>query len=79
MDELEVMTPPVPFATKVEIAKLVMLAEQDALLPPFSPMQFQFHGPEPLTEDAVPAVQKVSVGGRGARQKSGCRHCRRCR
>jgi hypothetical protein len=65
MAVLEVMAPPVPFVTEDEIAKLVMLAEQDAVLPPFCPMQFQLHGPDPITEDAVPSEQNVADGGKG--------------
>jgi hypothetical protein len=38
VDALVVMEPP-PFVTEAEIAKLVMFAEQEAVVPPFSPMQ----------------------------------------
>ena len=38
------------------------LAEQSASLPPFWPAQVQFHGPEPLTVPAVPAVQRLVLG-----------------
>ena len=38
------------------------LAEQFALEPPLVPVQVQFHGPLPETEDAVPAPQRFEVG-----------------
>ena len=37
-------------------------AEQIAVLPPLLPAQVQFHGPEPVTLDAVPALHKFAVG-----------------
>ena len=37
-------------------------AEHDAVLPPLLPAQLQFHGPLPVTVDAVPAVQRLPVG-----------------
>jgi hypothetical protein len=37
-------------------------AVQLTVMPLFSPMQFQFHGPLPLTAVAVPAEQRLSIG-----------------
>lgn len=38
------------------------LALQDAVVPPFEPTHDQFHGPEPVTLEAVPAEQRFVVG-----------------
>ena len=32
----------------------VLLAEHEAVVPPFSPVQVQVHGPEPVTDVAFP-------------------------
>ena len=37
-------------------------AEQLALAPPLEPPQLHVHGPEPATDDAVPAVQRLVEG-----------------
>ena len=37
-------------------------AEQDAFVPPFTPLQFQLHGPDPLTAVAVPVEQRLDDG-----------------
>src|SRR5262245_27434359 len=37
-------------------------AEQLALLPPLEPPQLHVHGPEPDTDDAVPAEQRLAEG-----------------
>ena len=37
-------------------------AEHDAIVPPLLPAHVQLHGPEPVTDDAVPALQKLPVG-----------------
>jgi hypothetical protein len=37
-------------------------AVQLTVMPLFSPIQLQFHGPWPLTEVAVPVVQRLSIG-----------------
>ena len=37
-------------------------AEQFAFVPPLLPAQVQFHGPLPVTVDAVPVVQRLVVG-----------------
>src|SRR5262245_8763311 len=37
-------------------------AEQLAVLPPFEPPQLHIHGPEPATDDAVPAEQRLVEG-----------------
>ncbi len=37
-------------------------AEHDAFVPPFTPLQFQLHGPEPPTAVAVPAEQRFEEG-----------------
>ena len=37
-------------------------AEQLAVAPPFEPTQFHVHGPEPATDDAAPAVQRLVEG-----------------
>ena len=39
-----------------------LLAEQLAVEPPLLPLQDQFHGPEPLTAEAVPISQSPPVG-----------------
>ena len=38
------------------------LAVQLAFVPVFAPLQVQLHGPEPLTADAVPELQRLAVG-----------------
>jgi hypothetical protein len=38
------------------------LAEHEALVPPFDPAQVQFHGPFPVTAEAVPALHRLVVG-----------------
>src|SRR5262249_7748999 len=40
----------------------VMLAKQLAVVPPLEPLQFHAHGPEPATDDAAPAEQKLVEG-----------------
>jgi hypothetical protein len=37
-------------------------AEQVAVVPPLEPPQLQVHGPEPATDDAVPAEQRLAEG-----------------
>ena len=37
-------------------------AEHDALAPPLVPLHVQLHGPEPVTDDALPALQRPDVG-----------------
>ena len=37
-------------------------AEQVALVPPLEPPQLHVHGPEPATDEAVPAVQRLVEG-----------------
>ena len=37
-------------------------AEQVAVVPPLEPPQFHVHGPEPATDDAVPAEQRLVEG-----------------
>jgi hypothetical protein len=37
-------------------------APQEAAVPPFKPEQVHVHGPEPATEEAVPALHKLAVG-----------------
>jgi hypothetical protein len=37
-------------------------AEQLAVVPPPEPAQVQFHGPEPLTLEALPALQRFAAG-----------------
>ena len=50
--------PPLELAM-VMVAKWVgMFAEQLAVVPPLVPVQVQFHGPEPVTVDAVPVLQR---------------------
>lgn len=38
---------------------VALLAEQFAFEPPFDPLQDQFHGPPPVTGDAVPALHRL--------------------
>ena len=42
--------------------QLERFAEQGAVEPPPAPVQFQFHGPVPVTELAVPALHRLVVG-----------------
>jgi len=37
-------------------------AEQLAVVPPLEPPQLHVHGPEPATDDAVPAEQRLAEG-----------------
>jgi hypothetical protein len=37
-------------------------AVQVALTPPLEPLQLHVHGPEPVTEEAVPVAQRLTVG-----------------
>lgn len=46
--------PHVPFTLSV--------AEQLELVPPFIPWQVQPHGPDPVSEEAVPDLQRLDVG-----------------
>jgi hypothetical protein len=39
-----------------------LLAVQDAVDPPLNPAQVQFHEPEPVTAEAVPALQRLEDG-----------------
>ena len=41
-------------------------AEQLALVPPLEPPQLQVHGPEPATDDDVPAEQRLVEGAEAA-------------
>jgi hypothetical protein len=41
---------------------IVTDAEQLALVPPLEPPQLHVHGPEPATDDAVPAEQRLAEG-----------------
>lgn len=43
----------------------LLLAEQDAVVPPLAPVQVQAHGPVPETDDAVPIAQRFAVGADG--------------
>jgi hypothetical protein len=40
----------------------VLLAEQEAVVPPLEPLQLQFQGPVPVTLEALPAEQRLVVG-----------------
>src|SRR3989338_3025439 len=46
-------------------------AEHCAFAPPLLPAQVQFHGPEPLTEEAVPVSQIVPEGAEESIAPSG--------
>lgn len=48
------VAPQAPFTLK--------FAEQVASPPPYDPVQSQFHGPLPVTEVGVPALQRLVVG-----------------
>ena len=50
-----VVDPPPPDADPAD-------AEQLALAPPLEPPQLHVHGPEPATDDAVPAEQRLAEG-----------------
>ncbi len=39
-----------------------MFAEQLAVVPPLDPVQLHVQGPVPLTDVAVPALQRLAVG-----------------
>jgi hypothetical protein len=41
---------------------VLMLAEQDAVVPPFAPVHNHVHGPVPVTVDAVPAEHRFVAG-----------------
>ena len=43
----------------------MIFAEQLAVVPPFDPAQVQFQGPVPLSELAVPALQRLVAGAEG--------------
>ena len=45
-----------------EAAELTAVA-QDAVVPPLDPAQLHNHWPLPLTAEAVPALQRLAVGG----------------
>jgi hypothetical protein len=47
---------------RLSVAEDVTDALQLALVPPLLPLHVQFHGPVPVTPDAVPAVQSLAVG-----------------
>ena len=59
-DVLGLMVPLLP-ADGVTV-QLERFAEQDAVEPPPAPVQFQVHGPVPVTVLAVPAVHRLVVG-----------------
>ena len=46
----------------VGVVVTVLLAEQLAVVPPFVPVQLQFHGPVPDTVVGVPVEQRLVVG-----------------
>ena len=53
----------VPLALpQVPLTTVVLVAEQESVVPPFAPVQGQFHGPLPLTVEAVPALHRLTVG-----------------
>ena len=41
---------------------LVLFALQEAVVPPFSPVQVRFRGQLPLTDEGVPVAQRLVVG-----------------
>ena len=41
------------------------IAEQPAVVPPFIPIHVQLHGPLPVTDEAVPILQRVEEGADG--------------
>ena len=52
-------------ATVVQVGVVVdtiLSAEHDAVVPPFTEEHDQFHGPEPVTEEGVPSVQRLVEG-----------------
>ena len=51
-----------PQAPFTGCAEATFFAEQVALVPPPLPAQLHDHGPLPLTDDAVPALQRLAVG-----------------
>lgn len=52
----------VPQTPATGVTTLVLLALQDAVVPPSNPRQFQFHGPEPETDVGDPVEQRPVVG-----------------
>ncbi|TAL04119.1 MAG: hypothetical protein EPO08_02400 [Rhodospirillaceae bacterium] len=46
----------------VEAPKQDPVVAQDAELPPFDPVQLHAHGPDPLTAEAVPILQRPETG-----------------
>ena len=65
---VKVVAPPeltdVGLLVKTNVGVLVfnLGAEQGAVVPPLLPAQLQFHGPLPVTLDAVPTAQRSVVG-----------------
>ncbi len=51
-----------PQAPLVATVAIVFCAEHWAVVPPFEPVQLQAKGPEPVTLDEVPVVQRLEVG-----------------
>lgn len=51
--------PPLPFHVTTYV---ILLAEQLAEVPEFTPAHVQFHGPVPVTADAVPTEQRFAEG-----------------
>jgi hypothetical protein len=41
---------------------MMTLAEQPTVVPPLEPTQVQYQGPEPVTAETEPAVQRLVVG-----------------
>jgi len=52
----------VPFAVPHEPATTLVNAWHEVFVPPPEPLQFQYQGPVPTTEVAVPAEQRLTVG-----------------
>jgi hypothetical protein len=61
---LGVLEAVLPDPALVVVPVLFELTEawQATVVPPFDPAQLQFHGPEPLTGDAAPELQRPAVG-----------------
>lgn len=60
---LKPFTVPFPVTATVKVQVLTFsIVEQLAVMPPFSPLQLQLHGPVPVSADAEPLLQRLAAG-----------------
>lgn len=64
--EVQLMVPPLlaigVMVTAGVLSCACMPAEHSAVVPPFTPLQVQVHGPRPITSEIFPIAQKFVVG-----------------